>query len=255
MTESKKGGLWQAKMVVMSLLMLALLVWVGLLARNTMREYDYIGVPLEDRNMITVSGMGKATGIPDIATVDLGVQIERATVGAAQDENTRVMNAIHAALDEFGIDRKDVKTSEYSIYPRYDYVDGKSMLAGYTVTQRASVKIRDLAKVGDVLRAAGEAGANQVGSISFSIDEPEALENEARVEAFDEAKRKAQAMAEAAGVELVRVTSFSESTGGGYPVPMYAADRAMGLGGGGSPTVEAGSSDVIVNVSMTYEIK
>jgi uncharacterized protein YggE len=242
--------------VVATLLMLALIVWVGLLARNTARQHSYIGVPLDERNTIVVNGLGEVTAIPDIASITIGTTIDRKTVGEAQRENTRVMNDVVGVIKGFGIDEKDIKTVSYDINPRYDYVDGVSSIGGYIVSQSVSVKIRDLAKVGEVIAAAGDKGANQVGGIAFTIDEREALENEARTKAFEDAKEKAKMLADAAGVKLRRIVSFSESTGGGVPGPYYRyADAAMGMGGGGAPSIEAGSSDVISNVSVTYEIE
>ncbi len=241
--------------VLASVLMLTLIVWVGLLARNAARSFDYIGVPLDERNLITVGGLGEVTSVPDMASITIGTMVDRPTVGEAQRENTRIMNDVIAAIKGFGVEDNDIKTANYDISPRYDYVDGRSSIGGYVVSQSVMVKIRDLASVGNIIAAAGEKGANQVGGITFVIDEREELENEARVAAFEDAKRKAQMLADAAGVKLRRIVSFSESTNGGYPVPVYAyAERAMGMGGG-SPDIEAGSSDVISNVTVTYELE
>jgi hypothetical protein len=238
-----------------ALLMIALTAYVGLLARNADRSFGYIGVPADQRNTITVNGMGQVTGIPDIASITIGTTVDRKTVGEAQKENTRIMNDVITAIAGFGVEKKDIKTANYDISPRYDYVDGTSSIGGYVVSQSVMVKLRDLTKIGDIVAAVGDKGANQVGGITFTIDQRDALENEARTKAFDEAKAKAQLLADAAGVKLRRIVSFSESTGGDpYPVPMYkyAAADAMG---GGSPNIEAGSSDVISNVSVTYEIE
>lgn len=241
--------------ILSAILMIALTVWVGLLARNTARSFSYIGVPLDERNVITVNGLGEVTAIPDIASITIGTTVDRKTVSEAQKENTRIMNDVIVAIKGFNVVQEDIKTANYDISPRYDYVEGTSFIGGYIVSQSVVVKLRDLSKIGDIVAAVGDKGANQVGGISFTIDEREALENEARTKAFEDAKKKAQLLADAAGVKLRRIVSFSESTGGGYPVPMYAyAEKAMGMGGG-SPTIEAGSSDVISNVSVTYEIE
>jgi uncharacterized protein len=254
MTTSARAHLKPLLAALAAALMVALIAWVGLLARNTARQHPYIGVPLDERNTIVVNGLGEVTAIPDVARITIGTTIDRASVGDAQRENTRVMNDVVAAIKGFGIGEKDITTASYDINPRYDYVDGVSSIGGYVVSQSVSVKIRDLAKVGEVIAMAGDKGANQVGGIAFTIDEREALENEARTKAFEDAKEKAKMLADAAGVKLRRIVSFSESTGSGAPGPFYYA-RAEGMGGGGAPSIEAGSSDVISNVSVTYEIE
>lgn len=241
----------------MALALLALAAWLGLKARNEAREFDFIGVPIE-RNVITVSGEGRVFGIPDIATIDLGMTVEKKTVAEAQQENTKVMNALVAKLKESGVAKEDIQTNGYSVYPSYDWNDGKQTLRGYTVSQNVHVKIRDLSKVGEIVGAAGMLGANQIGGINFTVDEPEALKDEARAEAIKDAKEKAAVLAAAAGITLEKVVSFSENTGG-YPGPIYYAKDSLGMGGGpeaaSAPSVEAGSSEFVVSVSISYQIQ
>jgi uncharacterized protein YggE len=236
------------------LLLLTLSVWIGLKARNVAREHKFIGVPIE-RNVITMAGEGKVVGVPDVAIVDLGTTIERATVAEAQRENTRITNALHAKLDELGVAKEDVRTTAYNVWPAYDWIEGKQVLRGYTVSQNASVKMRDLDKVGDALGAAGELGVNQIGGMRFEIDDPEALRQEARIKAIENAKEKAEALAAVAGVTLRRVVSFEEA-GGPVDGPIFY-ERAMGLGGDAAPppTIEPGSSEIVITVHVTYEIE
>jgi uncharacterized protein YggE len=255
MTDERLVKAKAMKFKVMSLALLALAVWLGFKARNEARMYDYIGVPLE-RNTITVSGEGKVVGIPDIANIDLGTTVERATVGAAQAENTKTMNALIDEIKKLGVDQKDIQTTSYNVFPQYDYNDGKQRLRGYSVSQNVHVKIRDLEKVGDIVGKAGSLGANQIGGISFSVDDPEALKAEARVKALENAKDKAEALAEIAGVKLRRVVSFSESFGGTPQPYYYARDAAAGAEAqSAAPTLEAGSSEINATVNITYEIQ
>jgi len=246
------------KLYAMALALLALTVWLGFKARNEAKQHRYIGIPIE-RNVISVSGEGKVVGIPDIARVDLGTNVEKKTVAEAQTENTRVMNQLIADLKTLGVDSKDIQTTAYNVFPNYDWNDGKQTLRSYSVSQNVNVKVRELAKVGDILGKAGALGANQIGGINFSVDDPEHLKAEARLKAIENAKAKAEALSSAAGIKLVRVISFNESYGGNPP-PMYYAKEAYGMGGdvanqAASPTVEAGSNEIVVNVSMTYEIQ
>lgn len=257
--DKKHMTLHGLKGLFLSALLIALTVWVGFMARNEAREYKYIGVPADVRNTITVSGTGEVTAIPDIATVSIGSVVERVEVADAQEENSRIMNGVHDMLEDEGVEKEDIKTTSYNIYPRYDYdrKTRKQTLRGYEVSQNVSVKIRDLDDIGDILGAAGQSGVNQVGSINFTIDDPEALQDEAREKAFIDAKEKAETLGKVMGVKLRRVVSFSES-GSQIPYPRYAyAEKAMGIGGdmAVAPEIEPGSTDITISVSVTYEIE
>jgi uncharacterized protein len=238
----------------LALLMLA--VWLGFKTRNVMKEHDYIGVPLQSYS-ISVSGEGKVVGVPDVATVDLGMVVERSRVAEAQAENTKTMNALIAALEAMGVEKKDIQTTSYNVLPMYDWNDGRQRLRGYSVSQNVHVKVRKLDTVGDVLGKAGELGANQIGGVNFTVDEPESLQQEAREKALENAKDKASALAEVAGVKLGRVINFQESFGGA-PIPIYYA-KDLGIGGAAAsesaPRVEAGSTEVTANVTITYQLE
>jgi len=240
----------------LNLLALVAAVYLILLSRNVLMQHQYIGRPESQRDTIAISAEGKVTARPDIASISAGVLTEKKTVAEAQKENTAKMNAIIAKIKSLGVADEDIKTTNYSIYPQYDWIDNRQVERGFQVSQNVEVKVRDLAKIPDVLTAAGELGANQVGGVTFTIDDPEELRQQARLKGLEAAKTKAQALADAAGVKLGKVVGFSE--GAGYtPSPMfYAKDAAMGLGGGGgaAPSIESGSQDVIVNVSVVYEI-
>ncbi|MBN1585161.1 SIMPL domain-containing protein [Candidatus Uhrbacteria bacterium] len=251
---ASRGG--KAIVTVACLLMAIVAVWVGLKARNAAREYRFIGVPIE-RNTITVSGEGRATSIPDIAQIEIGTAIERGTVAEAQGENTRIMNSIDVKLRELGVDKADVQTSNYSISPMYDWNEGRQSLRGYQVAQSLRVKVRNLDSIGEILGAAGELGANQVGGIEFTLDEPESVRQEARVEALKNAKSKAEALSEVVGVKLRRVVSFSESAYEPlYNIQYAARDMVLGMGGSESaPTVQPGSAEYVLTANVTYEIE
>ncbi len=228
--------------------------YLVLLARNAAKEHEYIGRPGNARDTIAVSAEGKVTALPDIASISVGVMTEKKTVAEAQQENTAKMNAIIAKVKEFGVAAEDIKTVNYSIYPQYDWIDNRQVERGFQVSQSVQLKVRDLSKIGEVLASAGELGANQVGGVNFTIDEPEELRQQARLKGLEAAKAKAQELASAAGVKLGRIVGFSESDGYVPPV-LYAREAAMGLGGGSAaPSIESGSQDVVVNVAVIYEI-
>jgi hypothetical protein len=228
--------------------------------RNAAREYGYIGRAPLTQYTITISGEGKVTATPDIANVSMGVQTESKTVKDAQTENNDKMNVIIKAIKDLGVDAKDIKTENYSVYPKYNYnsVNGTSNIVGYTVSQSVSIKIRDLDKVGSILAKGGELGANTVGGVNFTVDNPDKLKSEARQKAIDNAKEKAASLFKNLGVQVGRIVSFDEFGASGV-MPMYT-DKAYGMGGGAptavpAPDIQPGSTEITSNVNLTFEIK
>lgn len=230
--------------------------YLGVLSWNAVKTHAYIGISEQERHSIAISGEGKVVGVPDIARIEVGYSVEKKTVAAAQADNTEKMNAfIKRIKDDFKINAKDIQTTSYNIFPMYDWSDGKQKLRGYQVSQNVSVKVRDMEKVSKVLESAGSAGLNQVGGLSFELDDPEKLRQEARELALKQAKEKAEALAKIAGVKLGKIISFNESGGEPYPVYReYGLMKADGVGGGEAPAVEAGSTEITVTATVEYEI-
>lgn len=242
---------------VLGLLGIALIIYVAFLARNAAESYNYLGKAVRDRDTITVAGEGKVTSAPDLALLNLGVRSDGATVKAAQTDNTRKMNAIIAAIKELKIEAKDIQTSGYSIYPKTDWSNGRQNILGYTVSQNVSVKVRNLDAVGDVLAKAGELGANQIGGIEFTIDDPTSERAEARGKAIEDARKKAEQLADQLGLKILKVVTFSETSRDGIPPMPYgvmekslAADAAQV-----APDIQSGTQDVISNVNVTFEVR
>ncbi len=240
-------------LVIMSMFLFA---WMLVGIRNDLRQYFYIGKAAQDINSITISGDGKVVEVPDIAQINLGLDTEKKTVEEAQAENTKTMNSFMAKLKSMGVDEKDIKTDSYNVYPVYDYTDARGrQLKGYSVSQSLGVKIRDLEKVSPIVALAGQEGLNQVGSLNFTIDDPESIKVRARELALQNAKEKAQALADVLGVRLGRIMSFSESSSEpGYPAytKMYAME---GIGGASeAPDLAAGSQEIQVTATIEYEI-
>ncbi len=231
-------------------------IYLSIMSWNAIKTHDYIGVSEEQRHSITVVGDGEVVGIPDTATVQLGYMIEKKTVAEAQKENSLKMNEIIKKLKgDLKIDEKDIKTNSYSISPRYDWSDGKQTLKGYQVSQNLVVKIRDLEKISTVLDEAGSLDLNQIGGLSFEIDNPDELESEAREIAIKAAKEKAETLADIAGVKLGRIISFSEFNS--RPSPVYASYKTMDMAegmGGSAPEIQAGSTEIKITATVEYEI-
>ena len=262
MADETKTIRWQPQpprvvLILGAILLLTAIGYLGALTRNAFKQYDYIGRTSEQIYTITVSGEGKVTAVPDIAKVSLGLVTSNSKVEVARQENVNKMNALIAAVKGLGVEGKDIETTQYTIAPQYDWTDGRQVLRGYEVNQTVSVKIRDLEKVGTVLDAAGTAGANQVGGLDFTIDEPEVLRQQAREKALQNATDKATALAKIGNVKLGKLVSFNED-GGSTPPAFY--ERTMMLkaetdqASGAVPTMEPGSQDIISNVTVTYEV-
>lgn len=201
------------------------------------------------------TGEGKALAKPDIASVSVGIQAQAQTVQSVQEQINSVINKISAGLKQAGVDSKDIQTRNYSIYPNYDYTSSQQRITGYNASTTLLVKVRNLDNVNNVIDTATANGANQVSEISFDIEDKIKLENEARQKAVSEAKKKAEQAAKIAGFKLGRIINYSENQQGierPLPVMMQAADKAVS----GTPTqVEPGSSEVTINVTLSYEIQ
>ena len=205
----------------------------------------------------TVNGTGKVTMVPDIAVVNVGVTAQGSTVTKVQQEINSKMNAVTAAIKKLGVEEKDIKTSYYDISPTYDYSNSTRKIVGYQATTNLTIKVRKIDNANSVIDAATANGANDVGGITFDVDDKDKAEVQARELAVKDAKAKAEAAARAAGFKLGRVINYSEG-GGAEPRPvMYdMAKNSLPIAGGGAPTqVEAGSSELSVSVSMSYEIQ
>jgi len=239
---------------LVAILLITLVISLTLWARNLAKQNYYIGKSTEIQRTISINGDGKVTVIPDIAYVSLGMRVEKAKVADAQAENTKTMNSLIDKLKAIGIEKKDIQTINYSIYPNYDYPNNVQTLRSYTVSQDLQVKIRKTENVDNVLKLAGELNINQIGGLSFGVDEPEKYRQEARVKALENAKQKADDLAKVMGVRLGKVVSFSEAEAYYPTYSMYA--KADGIGGGGAPapTIEAGSQDITITATIVYEL-
>ncbi|MFA5829237.1 MAG: SIMPL domain-containing protein [Candidatus Gracilibacteria bacterium] len=206
---------------------------------------------------VTVSADGKVNVKPDIAQIQLSVVSKGLTVKQITADNNQKMNGIIGAMKKLGVEDKDILTSQYDLNPDYDYTTGGRKFLGYNLTQAITVKVRKLESVDDVLDSAVKAGANEVGGLSFDIDDTGPIKKQAREKAFTMAKEKAAEMASAAGVRLGRVVTFSESTDSGViPYRNFTMDAKVGAAESSSaPSIQSGSKEMTVSVSVTYEIE
>lgn len=242
---------------LIGILVVYLIVFVGTLIRNNIREYNTIGYTDRMERSITLEAQGKATVKPDIAMTTIGMRAQAETVEEAQEENTRVMNDFFAGLEALGIAEEDIQTANYNVYPYYNYSeeDGR-ILEGYEVSQSVTVKIRETDNADAVLALAGQVGANSVGGLQFIIDDTEVYKQEARRDAMAKINKKAMELEQALGVKVVSVVSYNEYEDGGYGFPMFARAYESDLGSmAPAPDIQEGTEDVLLNVSITFEIR
>ncbi|KPL18443.1 MAG: hypothetical protein AMJ93_13795 [Anaerolineae bacterium SM23_84] len=205
---------------------------------------------------ITVVGMGKAYGTPDVANVTIGVETSDESVQKAVDDNAAKMTDIIAALKDLGIAGKDIQTSNFSVWaerePQRLEVEGAEGPVTYRVNNQVSVKVRDLGLLGDVLDQVVAAGANNIYGIGFSVDDPSDLQAEARANAVEDARARAESLAELNGVQVGDVLSISEVITGAGPV--YERAAAAVPYGAGAP-IEPGELEVQMSVQITYAMQ
>lgn len=209
---------------------------------------------------LSLAGSGEVRAKPDMAVISSGVVTEAKTARAALTANNAAMAEVIAAIKKAGIADKDLQTSGFSVEPRYDDPpqgkDGRRQpprIIGYTVSNALSVKVRDLARLGELLDLSVSLGANQVSGIAFSIENDTALRDEARKQAMADAIRKARLYAEAAGVQLKRILSITENAGYRPPTPFVA--RAMKMEAADTVPVAAGDLALTAEVDVTWEIE
>lgn len=236
--------------------LLALFLLVQVVAGFT-KVYQEVKDNKRPQDTLNISATGEVEAKPDVAEASFGVMSEGSDPQKIQDDNSSKINKITDFLKNTGIKEDDIATENYNLYPRYNYTDSKQVLDGYTLTQTVNVKVRDLKKVGDILKGVVQNGANNINGLTFRIDDPESLKQEARKKALENAKAKAEDLAKVAGVRLGKVVNFSESdVSMPYPVMYDKAMPAVGMGGGGAaPDVQPGITTVTASVSVTFELK
>lgn len=205
-------------------------------------------------NGISVSGRGEVFGTPDTLTVTIGVSVGRPTVNEAVDIAARRATDLIDALQDLGVTEADIQTSNYSIYPEYDYRENQTpLITGYRVDNTLNIKIRDLERAGDVLDAATAAAGDEVrvNGVSFVLEDNDALLVAARTAAWEDAKAKAEQLADLAGVTLGTPVTISESVGS-VPVPIYA--RAETAPGDVATPIQPGQETVSVDITVTFAI-
>jgi len=210
---------------------------------------------------IWVNGNGKVYATPDIALLSLGIEVQEETVALTQASASEAMENIMEALKNEGVDEEDIQTRQFNIrkVSNWEVVYGegeKEAIIGYRVTNIVTVKVREIDNTGSIIDAVAVAGGDltRIDNIGFTVDDPTPYYEQARAQAVEYAKAKAEQLAELSGVELGKPTYISESTY--YATPnYYRGDMAFEEG---APAVETaispGELEISANVQIAYAI-
>ena len=249
------AGKWHKVIKFIFLIIILIIAW------KLICGDDYSNKNNLQKDTIVVSGKGELAVKPDIATISFSVMEENIDVSIASDAvNTKIAKIV-ANLKTNGVDEKDIKTTDYSINPRYNYVNsavypynGTQVLAGYDVTQSIEIKIRDLTKAGKIVSDLGTLSVTNMSGLNFTEDKYDDLVLQARDQAITDARAQATKLASALGVRLVKIVGYSE---GGNPTPVFYGAMASGVGmkSAVDAVLPTGENKITSNVSITYEIR
>lgn len=207
---------------------------------------------------LSVVGEGKVEAIPDTAYLEAGISVVGAvTTEEAQSKIDKINNDIVEGVKKLGIQKADIKTSNYSIYPDYNYDNKANKISGYNGSVSISIKVKDKKITSKVIEEATKAGANQINGLRYAIENPNTLREKARQKAIDNAKLEAEKLAKTLGIRLGKIVNIVESgsTNDGMQ-PMYAA-KSLGMGGmaESAPMLEEGSQTISSTVTLYFERK
>jgi len=233
---------------------------VGLVGCNnpgsaTLGDIETLNISSQQEG-IWVSGKGVVTVTLDIATLRLGIEAQEASVAEAQTQAAEAMDEVMEALTDNGVAEKDIQTQHFSIYPvtRWDKDDEEQVIVGYRVTNTVSAKIREIDKAGIVIDAVAVAGGDltRIDSIAFSVDDPSAYYEEARVKAMADAETKAEQLAELADGRLGKATYISESSQA--PPPVYRQDIYEEAMPAAETPISPGEMEISLTVQVVYAL-
>ena len=226
---------------------LILIILTGVLMTQTLAQMN--------PNGITVTGIGNAYGTPDMAIIDLGVDIANEDVTVASDEVSKITTRLLDIFKQAGIESKDIRTAYFNVWRevRYDG-EGKETTPVFHVVNTLSVNVRDVSKVGTLLNESLAAGANAINGIQYTISNPEKLEQEARSMAMQNAKARAAELAILSGVSLGKVLAINEIPTYSASPMSYASARMDSTMSASTP-MSVGQLAISVNLTVTFEIE
>lgn len=231
---------------------IAALLVVALLALGGCTTKVVTSESAQPLNTVTAAGTGKTSAAPDEAEMYFGIVVRDAKADQALKKASAEADKIISAVKKAGVDNKDVQTQNLSVYPEYRNGETTKLeIIGYTANVSVRAKIRDIDKVGDVIAAATDAGANEISGPNFMLSDEAPARDEAIEKAIEDARRRAEVMAKAVGKRLGEVVSVSEQ---GVSVPIYYA-RSEADFAAAKPVIEPGTLDVSASVTVVFELK
>ena len=208
---------------------------------------------IQPETTINLTGIGKIDHAPDTAMINLGVQIEAKTAADAMAQQAAAMNGVFAAVKSAGIADRDMQTGNLSLNPVYEYPNNaRPRLTGYQASNQITIKVRKLDMLGKTLDAVVKAGGNTINGVTFSIDQPDKFQNDARVEAIKDAAAKAELYAKAVGYKVKRIVTISKLDYSPQPVPMMAM-RMQDMAAEATP-IAAGEVSLTQTVNVMFEL-
>jgi uncharacterized protein YggE len=232
-------------------------VVAGLIGLAVGARAEDSGSPFKNRRTISVQAQGKVQAIPDLATIRAEVTEEGKTLDPLSAEVRKRMASIMDRVKKEGIAEKDLQTEIFQIEPTYEQDKrGNPHRSGYRVTNRLAIRVHDLKRLGKLLSVVTEAGANSVLGPDFEISDPAQVERQALAKGMEEAKGKAQVLAQSAGATLGQVLSIQQNSAMGWPGPRpMMAMRAMAADAAESTPVAAGEQSFITNLNVVYALQ
>jgi uncharacterized protein YggE len=210
---------------------------------------------LLDATLLDVVAEGKATRVPDVATLRAGVVTQSATAAGALQENAARMTRVVAALRKAGVAPRDVQTAQIALSPQYRYAENEPpVITGYQASNQVSVRFRDIARSGAILDALVAEGANQIQGPDLSVDAAEQALDEARTDAMARARARAELYAKAAGLRVDRILTISEGNSPSSPQPIVVHARMQSMAADSTP-VAAGEQDITATVTVRFLLR
>src|SRR4051794_2592833 len=203
---------------------------------------------------VSVGGARKGTGGPGLATGGLGGAVQAKTAKEARETAAVQMTKVVAAIKALGVEDKDIATSMVSLGPVYDYATTTQRITGYQLSNTVSVTVRNLDNLAAVLDDSVNAGATAVNGISFDVADRTGAEAKARVAAMGDAKAKADALTNAAGVSITGVASISETVSAPIWYSPQMGVAASGAKDDAATPVLPGSQDITITVNVSWLI-
>lgn len=250
------------------LVILAILLAIGIIVVQSVKTYTSNMNP----STVVITGTGKVSAVPDVSTISFTIRSESKNedTKTLQEEISKKADSVFAKLKELGIEEKDIKTTNYSVNPRYGYQEclssirpcDTSVVIGYEANESVDVKVRNTENVSKVLDILAAEKITNVYGPNFTVDDIEAVRDSARDLAIQDAKDKAQVLAKSLGVKIKRIVSYSDDAGSYAPYPVYRDSMAYGVSSMKSEraaapqaNIQEGEQEIVSNVSITFQIE